>query len=339
MDVKEKILEILEKEGKVKGVDIARILGITRQAVNKHLKKLVEEGVVEKEGNTRGAFYMLSDKSGERESRIFKKTYKLENLQEDEVFDEVKLFLNLTKKLRKNVFDIFNYAFTEILNNAIEHSGSDKCRVEVSLLPYIVSFRIKDYGIGIFYSIYSKFGLRDEAQAVGELLKGKTTTMAERHTGEGIFFTSKSGDKIIFNSHKIKLVFDNVRKDIWVEEIRFLEGTEVIFEISRNSRRRLDDVFKTYAPEEFEYKFERTKVSVKIFSEECISRSEARRLLFGLDKFKEIILDFKDVKKIGQGFADEIFRVFKKRHPEIKIKIENLSKTLEPMIKHVVDKK
>ena len=62
-----------------------------------------------------------------------------------------------------------------------------------------------------------------------------------------------------------------------------------------------------------------------------ISRSEARRLLLGLEKFKEIILDFKDVKKIGQGFADEIFRVFHNRHPNIVINTVNVSPTIKQM--------
>jgi hypothetical protein len=78
-------------------------------------------------------------------------------------------------------------------------------------------------------------------------------------------------------------------------------------------------------------------VLVKLYQEEFISRSEARRLLSGLDKFKEVILDFKGVLKIGQGFADEVFRVFKSRHPEISIRVKNMSPALKPIIQHVVD--
>ena len=62
-------------------------------------------------------------------------------------------------------------------------------------------------------------------------------------------------------------------------------------------------------------------------------------MLAGLDKFKEIILDFQGVKSIGQGFADEILRVFQKEHPDIIIKIENLNPALKSIINHVVDNK
>ena len=48
-----------------------------------------------------------------------------------------------------------------------------------------------------------------------------------------------------------------------------------------------------------------------------------------------MVLDFKGVHSIGQGFADEIFRVFAKRHPEITITTENTNPVLEAMLRHV----
>ncbi|MBA7617911.1 hypothetical protein ES703_25229 [subsurface metagenome] len=111
------------------------------------------------------------------------------------------------------------------------------------------------------------------------------------------------------------------------------------FSISRVSKRNLESTFKLYAPEEYDYRFEKTKVYVNLFQTEFVSRSEAKRLLLGLEKFKEIILDFKGVKSIGQGFADEIFRVFKKQYPDIIIKTKNLNYIIESIIKHVVDNK
>ncbi len=52
---------------------------------------------------------------------------------------------------------------------------------------------------------------------------------------------------------------------------------------------------------------------------ETLSRSQARRLLFGLEKFRRVVLDFKKVQGVGQSFADEIFRVFHNAHPRIQI--------------------
>ncbi|GEM_PF-5556426 len=64
-----------------------------------------------------------------------------------------------------------------------------------------------------------------------------------------------------------------------------------------------------------------------------MTRSQAKRILYGLDKFKKIILDFKDIDAIGQGFADEIFRVWQKNHQDIDIEPINVNEDIELMIK------
>lgn len=340
MNTKEKIIRYIKSGKIITGNELSEYLGISRQALNKHLKELIRDGKVLKEGTTRGVVYKPpSAKNKIRAVKRFKKTYLLSGLEEHVVFQELSTLLNLKGELSKVAWDIVNYAFTEILNNAIEHSESNKGIVEASLDQYVLHFKIRDFGIGIFYSIFTKFDLLDENSSIGELIKGKTTTMRERHAGEGVFFTSKSADIVSFRSHKINLAFDNQKEDVFVENRRFMKGTEVSFEISKQSRRRLDALFGEFAPEEFEYRFEKTTAQVRLFQKDCISRSEAKRLLTGLDKFKEIVLDFKGVRSIGQGFADEIFRVFMNGHPDIAIKVENISPSLRQIVTHVVDNK
>ena len=158
INTKEKIVKYIRKNKKASGKDLSGLLGISRQALNKHIKVLIQRGTIEKEGITRGAVYKIAGKI--RQSERFRKRYILNGLEEDKVFTEIALLLNLRKYIRKNVFDIIKYVFTEILNNAIEHSLSQHCNIEVILDQYKCNFTIRDYGIGIFYSIYSKFCLR-----------------------------------------------------------------------------------------------------------------------------------------------------------------------------------
>jgi len=334
----EKILKYLSDNKSASGTEIANHLGISRQAVNKHLKTLIQRGKVQKEGNTRAAIYFpVTGKLKKVYIKSFKKLYQLSNLKEDTVFWEINTLLNLKRQVRHNIFEIIQYVFTEMLNNAIDHSKSMKCLIEVRIDQYNSQIIIRDYGIGLFFSIFTKFGLSDEYQAVGELLKGKTTTMSERHSGEGIFFTSKAVDFASFRSHKINLIFDNKKDDIYVKQEKHIQGSEVILQVGRNSKKNLNDVFNQFAPAEYEYSFEKTKVHIKLYLQSFVSRSEARRLLTGLDKFSEIILNFNGVSLIGQGFADEIFRVFQNKHPDIKIKTENVLPAIRQMINHVVD--
>ncbi|MEE8469856.1 MAG: STAS-like domain-containing protein, partial [Dehalococcoidia bacterium] len=65
------------------------------------------------------------------------------------------------------------------------------------------------------------------------------------------------------------------------------------------------------------------------------SRSQAKRVLARFDRFKEIMLDFDQVEFIGQAFADEIFRVFKNAHPDIKIFPIGANEDVEKMIERV----
>lgn len=338
MSTKEKILAYLGENKSASGTELSELLGISKQAVNKHLKVLIQAGRIIKEGVTRGAVYSIpsGDKKVSPPAR-WTKSYSLSHLEEDRVFQDAGVFLNLRKILGRNTFEITHYAFTEMVNNSIDHSESPKCSVEVVVDNYDLLFKVRDFGIGIFYSIFKKYALADEYSAIGELIKGKTTTMREKHTGEGIFFTSKTADIVSFRSHKTNLIFDNLIGDVLVEEAKYLKGTEVIFRVSRKSKRKLADIFFQYAPEEYDYEFNKTRVVVKLFKEDYISRSEAKRLVSRLDQFKEIILDFKGVRSIGQGFADEVFRVFQNRYPNIIIINENLLPSLAAVIKHVVD--
>lgn len=329
-------MDFIREKEPVSGNAIAGHLGITRQAVNKHIQEFLRAGSIGMSGRTRGALYYIP-KNGASDvwSKSMRRIYSLDGLAEDRVFSEISLLLDLKKALTANSFEIIRYAFTELLNNAIEHSGSNRCTITMDINHRDVAFTIRDFGIGVFASIAGKFKLTDETQAVGELIKGKRTTMPDTHSGEGIFFTAKCGDKVAFRSHKINLLFDNPSQDVFVEEKRILSGTEAGFTIRRNSRRKLSAVFREYAPEDYDYRFEKTRVYVRLFQSGYVSRSEARRLLSGLEAFREIILDFKGVKSLGQSFTDEIFRVFAGSHPELVIIPKNLSSTLKPMIDHV----
>jgi biotin operon repressor/anti-sigma regulatory factor (Ser/Thr protein kinase) len=337
MPPRETIVQILEHASQpVSGAELTAELGISRQALHLHLRRLIEEGRVVKEGRTRGATYRLAGGEEEPQPPLpFRREYATAGLEEDRVFDDLDSLLQLRRQLSPEAHDIARYAFTEMLNNAIEHSRAERCRIEAVLEPYVFRFRIRDRGHGAFATIAEKFALPGEEAALGELLKGKTTTMKERHSGEGIFFTSRAAHRFSLRSHKLEVVFDNQKPDVLVKETRHLEGTEVTFEVSRRSRKKLADLFREFAPEEFDYRFERTRVYVKIYQDACVSRSEARRMLHGLDRFSEVILDFQGVKSLGQGFADEVWRVFGGRHPEVSIRVENLSPSLEPMVRHV----
>lgn len=337
MKIKDVITQKIKRYKKITSSQIASICRISRQAAHMYLAELVKEKKLLLVGKTRGSYYIPYSFRKERELASGKLSISLnlknKNLEEDKVFQHVRRRAPFINKLPKNTFDIINYAFTEILNNAIEYSNSDIINVILEARYNIINFTIKDRGVGIFNHIRQKFNLKDEYEALEELLKGKRTTMPESHSGEGIFFTSKVADVFKILSGHLKLIIDNENEDVFVEEIYPRKGTTVLFEIKKKIRKRLEDIFSHYTEEN--YTFDKTKVVVKLYEKGVgyVSRSQARRLLYGLEKFTRITLDFKGVKGIGQGFADEIFRVFQKNHTDVKIEAVNCERPVEFMIK------
>ena len=78
----------------------------------------------------------------------------------------------------------------------------------------------------------------------------------------------------------------------------------------------------------------RTRTVVKLFEigASFVARSAARRLLQGIDRFREVIVDFHGVDGVGQGFADEIFRVYAAAHPEMQFTPINMNEPVSFMV-------
>ncbi|MBU1033128.1 MAG: DUF4325 domain-containing protein [Patescibacteria group bacterium] len=335
---KAKILEIANKKGKITTKELSLKFGVSRQYLHQLLSELIGDKKIIKIGETRTAFYVSSlyaQTHPEVIPSIFCKKYKNVTLEEHNVLMDIeKSFFALTD-LPENIHSIFTFAFSEMFNNAIEHSRSKRIGVEITLRNKKLTFVVEDSGIGVFRNIMKKKKLDSEIQAIQDLLKGKTTTMPKSHSGEGIFFTSKSADKFILDSFGYYLTIS--KNDIHIKHIPTIKrGTRVIFEIDTTSKLHLNDVFKKYTnlEDDGNYGFDKTEIRVKLYTMGGvhISRSQARRILSGLEKFKIILLDFDKVPIVGQAFVDEIYRVFQNMHPSIVIQEENMSEGVRFMV-------
>jgi anti-sigma regulatory factor (Ser/Thr protein kinase) len=308
----------------------AGVFDLTRQAVINHMKLLSKEGLVLVDGRTRSTVYTL------KEERVMFSIPVNRDLKEDVIWTGK--VAKVMPSLEKNIYDICYYGFTEMLNNVIDHSGSDKAEIVVRYNAVNVKLMVMDFGVGIFAKIQKDFGLESPKHAILELAKGKLTSDPERHTGEGIFFTSRVFDA--FDILSQDLYFHGQKDNDWLlESKKNNNGTAVFMEINRDSKRTLQGVFDEYSPMSADYGFARTKVPVELMrheGEELVSRSQAKRLIMRFNKFKEVILDFEGVKTIGQPFADEVFRVFRNQNPEVNLTWVNTSEEVEKMIRHVL---
>ncbi len=339
---KEKILEIAKRENKIKTAEIAGDFGVSRQYAHSLISKLVKDHNLIKVGSRRKVFYVTPEYAKEHQG-IFpshiSKVVLNKKLEEHVVLDDIEKQFTPLNNLPENVRSIFNFAFSEMLNNAIEHSRSEKIEIKVSVEQKQFLFQIVDHGIGVFKNIQQSRNLHSELEAIQDLLKGKTTTQPRSHSGEGIFFTSKISDVFKLESYGYELIVDNTIPDVFIlkPKTKKFNGTKVTCFVSKETKRHLNDVFEKYAniDEKSDYGFDRTEIKIKLYTMGgvFISRSQARRILSSLDKFRSIVLDFDKVPTVGQAFADEIFRVFQNKHPDIEIIPINMKEPVEFMVK------
>lgn len=337
MDTKEKIRSTALKEDRITSQEIAKKFGISRQYAQRILSELTKEGILIKLGSTRAASYVSPKYVGNAEWN-FNKRFKNHNLAEHEVLEDIEGRAQFGQSLDENVRSIFEYAFSEMLNNAIDHSQSKNIQIEVEKREDKLVFQINDFGIGVFKNIMQQRKLKSELEAIQDLLKGKTTTQPKAHSGEGIFFTSKVADVFSLESFGYKLTIDNLQDDIFLEESKpSKRGTKVIFQIACDSERHLNDIFREYQTDPEEHGFDKTEIQIRLYTMGTIhiSRSQARRVLSGLEKFKTIVMDFDKVPNVGQAFADEIFRVFKIKHPDIQVIPINMNEAVKFMVGRV----
>jgi anti-sigma regulatory factor (Ser/Thr protein kinase)/biotin operon repressor len=302
--------------------------GITRQAVNKHLQKLVVEKALLSAGSTRDKSYRLAS--------LFEwqRLYHINpELAEDQAWSrDVAPVLG---KLPRNVMDIWHFCFTEMFNNAIDHSGGSEIFVEVARTAADTQLLLMDNGVGIFKKIQRELNLLDERHAILELAKGKLTTDPAKHTGQGIFFTSRLVDSFDILSGGVYFTYKFAEESDWIHERPDIgEGTAVFMKLNNRSSRTDRQIFEQYTSGD-DFGFTKTVVPVRLAQygeDKLISRSQAKRLLARVDLFRSVLFDFEGVESIGQAFADEIFRVFARSHPELELVPINATPQVQQMI-------
>lgn len=305
--------------------DLARAAKISRQAAHRHLAAFVRENSLVRDGAGRGARYRAGARAAVR------LRYSRKGLSEDDVWRDAEAKVARLRMLPDNVNRILHYALTELVNNAIDHSSARRVDVLFPPAGKSVVFEVLDDGVGIFDHVRRRLKLPDRLAAIQELSKGKVTTAPAKHSGEGLFFVSKIADYFEAVSGGLSWKIDSVRGDSAVSAVPPSSGTRVRFEVGAAKKRTLADLFAEYTKD---FEFSKTRIVVRLFTigVRFVSRSEAKRLLAGLDRFKEIVLDFAGVEEVGQGFADEVFRVWAGRHPSIRLQPVHLAPTVRFMV-------
>lgn len=307
-------------------------IGISRVTGQKYIKELQDSGVIYRDRDSRWKLKVLN---------FFR--YRMPNVHLDESSVYQSCIAQHIRQLHPECSRKFNYACTEMMNNVIDHSEGTVLGILI-LEDYVsMQVRVIDNGIGVFRKIADCFHLNSLNDAILELDKGKCTTNPEKHTGEGIFFSSKMFDLFIIQANGIiyaaknslphSYLFENLKR-------ARLKGTCVTMELAKDNIIPGKEIFDRFCEDD---NFNKTVVPVVHLIDRrnetdmtLVSRSQAKRLLARFDKFEHVILDFEGIESIGQAFADEIFRVYRKEHPDVDISYVNTNAEIKRMIARVI---
>lgn len=310
--------------------------GLSRVAVSRRIKRLADEG------------YLLRHGSGTRPTyspgpnRFWLQTETRVAMEkaggEFGIWETA--FAPLVQGIAANVANIANIAFTEMLNNALDHSQARHVCVALHLHSGRLQMAVMDDGVGVFHKIGKAMGLFDDRLALLELAKGKYTTAAEGHSGMGVFVTSRMLDRFAILSKG--LVFAP-RQDTeplhfdWLDTSPYLNGTVVLMDIALDSPRTAQQVYERFfTPDEVGGEaFHTTEIPVRLaqLSSQLISRSQGKWVVERATQFKTVILDFEGVEMVGQAFVDEVLRVFATAHPEVRLVLANTSPAVHQQLR------
>lgn len=337
-------------------------------SLTKAKKNQIIDYMLEKISNSNNVISKTSENFGVSNTTIYRYLSELENKQiikkvkrgqykltehsytfsykNDGTLEEDNVYMNdispLLSKLPLNVRKIWTYAFTEMFNNAIEHSESKKIDCYVSCNFIETTIMITDFGVGIFKKIKDFYHYDTIEDVISELFKGKLTTDKNNHSGEGIFFTSRLMDQFsaissqkFFTHNNHTEILDTLKDDDDLNILTHDKGTVVYMRLANRTHKELVEVFDMFS--DVDGGFNKTSIPMKnVFGNSFpVSRSQAKRLSNRFDKFKEVELDFKDVDEIGQAFAHELFVKFAGNNPNVDIKVVNSNGQIDSMINHV----
>jgi len=302
--------------------------GCSHRAAVAALRRLVEANWLSRSGTARRPVY------GPGLLRQVARSYTLYGLQEDIPWqrDFAPNF-----DLPKHVARMIQHGFTELVNNAADHSGGSSVTVSLRQTPSHVQLLVSDDGCGVFDKICEAFDIADAQHAMLELSKGRLTSQPEMHTGRGLFFSSQLAD--VFDIHANNTAFQRRAWESggWQKGKPLpRQGSSIYMAIALDTKRTLDQVLEAWSIDGTGIEFDQTTIHLRLLAgpgQPLDSRAQARRVVARLPMFKRAEISFEGVNDVGHGFTDELFRVFGRAHQEVELVPTHMTPRIAALVK------
>lgn len=321
-EIRKFILENVDSNPNGIATQTAKKFRISRPGVHRHINSLLESGHLAKIGHRRKTRYA---RTTERQQIWVVKRSEIKSAPE--VWEQT-----CAKKLRvfkSNVIDLLQWGFCQVLQNALEHTQCKELAIFYEFSGKSIHLSLLDDGMGIFESVSQSNQIADLREAA---LKIMNAPFAQNHSGPGLAWCAKLFDSLLIRSNGLEYCrFGN--EDWYLDNAPSDEhmGTLVQLSLDIATTRTLASVLQPGGgcPADRQHVFVKM---LELKNEVYLTREDAQNLLFDLDGFKEIVLDFKAVRNVGYHFTHEIFCFYQSKNPEVEISYLNTNSNIKFMI-------
>ena len=328
--IKQFIIENLTRHQKDIIKESIRKFGISRQAILKHMHKLISEDRIIAHGKTRDRFYELKPRVNYSKTVKISSQYSHINVLQNQILPNLNI-------LKKNIYEICEFSIMALLSNTIDHANATRLYYKLFVTDNDVHIILSDNGRGIFDHIKNALELRDLQIAAIEIAKGHVTSDPEHHAGEELRAVVHLFDKITIDASGICLSYLNLSNEWISSKSSQQKGTRIHLEIKASSHRALHDVFKQL----FENENNLVRIPVNLVrrgDEQVNSRIQAQSLLHNIRDLNKIEFDFNHIDLIGPAFADELVRKTKEKNQSVNINWINSNAMVDVLMSRAINR-
>ena len=305
--------------------------GISRQAIHRHMGRLIKENKVIAHGTTKGRYYELIPTVNFTKSIDFNLEFSTEKLMQSYIIPHL-------ESLPKNIYEIFEFSIGALLNNIKDHANALNIYLKLFINHKEAHFIISDNGIGIFEHIKSSLGLQNVHSAAIELAKGNIKVNPFEHSRDEINAVIHLFDMVEIDSSGKSLKFINDANKWEIKHSVQKKGSRIHLLIDPSSKRTCSEIFNVI----FDLEQNKIRIPINLIEHKnqtiINEKSKAKSVLRNIENYKVIEFDFKEIELIGPAFADTLVRETIEVNKFADIEWVNTNKTVDLLMSRALER-
>ncbi|MCX6118553.1 MAG: STAS-like domain-containing protein [Proteobacteria bacterium] len=293
--------------------------GLSRQQASRYIKFMCQDGILERDGAGRGSDYRFVSNGRIFGNNIFNSV----DIKSKSIASSVESMLDkVTPTLLPSTYGILRCLLMDLIYRSQDWIGGHDLQVTLrEEIPSLI-VNLTDKGNGLFYCFQKKYGYGSMVETVANLAKGADHPNIETP----LFRVLDLARYVKISANRYTWEYSSASMDWAVSESGYShKGTKITLELDRSFKQPIlrTNSLQVSAIEQ--------KICLLLVALHCRcnrrapSRSEARAMLQDVESFDRVVVDFRHVDRVGNGFLHEIFVVFQSQHPSTSIEPRNLN--------------